>query len=519
MKRRPLASRIFFGTLANAVGQAAVVLGGLVVVPVVVHHVGVTDYAIWAVIVAAGNLVQLVELGISDGLVKFVAEEVSRERRSEAALMIGAATWNYAVIGLAVVLAGFVLAAVVPDVLGLHGHRRELVPALIIPSAIAFGLWVPSVAPLAVLRGLERFSALNAVRVLGALLEVVLTVVLMSMGAGIVAIAWIFVTSTVATYVASVLVVRRVAPDLWTHPIRRDRSRLRRLLRFSVPVALVEIVGRVQTRLDTVIIAAVLPIRAVAPYTFAQRLADGTRITTEQFVKVLLPVATEVSTTRDPRALRGIFLTATRLSAAIALAVALPLALLGGPTLALWVGSAFRDDGDVVAILAISAIFDLCLFSAAAVLQSIERHGPLAKIAVGGALANVVISIALVTPFGVVGVALGTLIASSGATLLFALPYAARTLGVPLRAVARQVLLRLSVPALVFAAALEAAENALQVTSIARLLAVVVFGLICYALAYMLVGAGASERLAYRSAGSSAMRWLLRPRRPGVSRA
>jgi O-antigen/teichoic acid export membrane protein len=199
--------------------------------------------------------------------------------------------------------------------------------------------------------------------------------------------------------------------------------------------------------------------------------------------------------------------------------VALPLALLGGPTLALWVGSEFRGDGDVVAILAISAVFDLCLFSAAAVLQSIERHGPLAKIAVAGALVNVLISIALVTPLGVVGVALGTLIASSGATVLFALPYAARTLGVRLRALAREVLLRLSAPVLVFAVALKAAENALPVTSIVRLLVVVAFGLTCYTLAYVLVGAGANERLAYRAAGSSAVRWLLRPLRTGVSRA
>jgi O-antigen/teichoic acid export membrane protein len=519
MKRRALESRLFFGTLSNVVGQGVIVLAGLLVVPLIVHRVGATDYGIWAVTVSVASLVQIADLGVSDGLVKYVAQYVSSDDRREAALFVGAATWNYAVIGTFIALAGLALAAGLPEVLGLQGHIRHVVAPMVALVAVALGIYIPSVAPLAVLRGLEQFPVLNVIRAGGALLEVVLTIPVLLIGGGIVGLASVFLASTVATFAASVVVVRRTAPDLWEHPIRRDPARARRLLRFSLPVAFVEIAGRLQLHSDAIVIAVALPVRFVTPYNFAQRLADGTRITTEQFVKVLLPVATEVSSTRQRSALGSIFLTVTRLSFAIAVAVALPLILLGGPTLSLWVGPEFRGHGDIVAILAASAVFDLCLFTAAAILQSIERHQPLARMALAGASVNVLLSITLVGPFGIVGVALSTLIASSGVTILFALPYAARTLGVPLRTLARDVLVRLLIPIAVFAAVLIGGDRVLPVTSIFRLGAVVGVGLACYGLVYMVVGAGPLERVAYRSGARHAARWLLRPLRGATTRA
>jgi O-antigen/teichoic acid export membrane protein len=273
-------------------------------------------------------------------------------------------------------------------------------------------------------------------------------------------------------------------------------------------VAIVQVAGRLQTRTDAVIIGAALPVRLVAPYNFAQRLAEGTRLTTEQFVKVLLPVATEVGSTRDPAALRGLFLTATRLALAITLSVALPLILLGSSILSLWVGHQFSGYGDVVAILAASAVFDLVTYPASAVLQGMERHPPLAWMALGDGVVNVILSVALVGRFGVVGVAAATLAATVGETTLFVLPYAARTLGISLADLGREVLLRLAVPVAAFAGILVATSRSLPVTSLPRLAAVLGAALTAYALVYFVLGAGQRERSAYRSLASQALRLM-----------
>jgi O-antigen/teichoic acid export membrane protein len=280
------------------------------------------------------------------------------------------------------------------------------------------------------------------------------------------------------------------------------------LLSFSGSVAVVQVAGRLQTRTDAIVIGVALPVRLLTPYNFAQRLAEGTHLTTEQFVKVLLPVATELGATRDRRALRGFFLTATRLTLAIALAVVLPLVLLGGSVLSVWVGSEFSKYGDVVAILAASAVFDLVGYPAAAVLQSIERHPPLAWMALGNGLVNVILSIVLVGPFGIVGVAVATLVASVGEAILFVLPYAARTLEVSLANLGREVAVRLIVPVAVFAAILVAISQSIELTSLPRLAAALSVALSGYAIAYAVMGAGESERSAYRVLANAAIRLM-----------
>src|SRR6202022_1654185 len=135
----------------------------------------------------------------------------------------------------------------------------------------------------------------------------------------------------------SLVVARRLAPGYMAIALRWDASRTRRLLRFSRSVAVLHVAFQMQTKLDAVVIAAALPVRVVTPYNFGQRLATGTEIATDQFSKLVLPLATEFGATRERAALRALFLTATRLTLVIALGVGLPLALLGGPILKLWV--------------------------------------------------------------------------------------------------------------------------------------------------------------------------------------
>jgi O-antigen/teichoic acid export membrane protein len=510
-----LHKRVFVGTVSNLLGMGVIVICSLALVPVIVHRVGATDYGILVVATAIASFFYLLDVGISAGLVKYVAEYVARSEYDEGAWMVGAATWLYALIGVAVCIVGVGLALVLPALLGLHGHTRRVVPAVAALTAIDVGISIPSIAPIALLRGLQRFSLVNGMAVGGAIIGAGLTVGALLLGGGIVGVAAAVAVSDVIMFAMSFGVIRRVAPELTGRLFRPDRQRARRLMRFSSSIAIIGFSGGLQRRTDAIVIGAALPVRLVTPYNFAQRLAEGTRITTEQFVKVVLPVATEIGVTRDRAVLRGLFLTATRLSLAITLAVALPLIVLGGSILSLWVGSQYGKYGDLVAILAASAVFDLVAWPAGSVLQGIERHPPLARIALGNGITNLLLSVALVGAFGVEGVAVGTLVASVGATMLFVFPYTARSLGISFSDLGREVLVRLVVPGTALAAILVAMSSSMAVTSLARLVAVLAVALSGYALAYVVVGAGPRERDAYRLAASAVVRlvWPLPGRR------
>jgi O-antigen/teichoic acid export membrane protein len=500
------ARRVAVGTASNALGRTVTLLAAVAATPIIVHAVGATDYGTWVLIASIAAIGGLFEFGMSAGLVKFVAEHTARDEIDQAARMVATAAWLYRLIGAFFVIAGVGLAMWVPSVLGLEGETASIARALGTIAALDLGISMLSLASLSVLKGLHRFPVINTIQAVAAVLAVGLTVVAVETDAGIVGVSAAWALSTAVTTAGFFIAARRLVPEHLSAPVRRDAEAVRRLVRHSRSIAAVQIAVHMQSRLDSLVIAAALPVRNVTPYNFAQRLADGTVTVTDQFGKVLLPLASEISATRERAATRALFLTSTRLTIAISLAVGLPIALLGGQILEIWVGDEFAGYGGLVAILACATIVDLPSYPAAAVLQSLGRHGPIAWMATGGAVANIGLSVALVGPLGVDGVALGTLIAGGIEIIFFVLPYAARVLDISPRQFASHILLPLLLPSAALTAVVLGGDAILPVTSLPRLALVVGAAVVVFGLAYMALGAEPRERAAYRAAGAAAMR-------------
>jgi len=144
-----------------------------------------------------------------------------------------------------------------------------------------------------------------------------------------------------------------------------------------------------------------------------------------------------------------------------------------------------------------------CRYPAAALLQSIERHSPIAWMALGTGVLNLGLSIAFVGPYGLEGVATATLLASAVEITVFVVPYAARVLGVSWREFASEVVLPLLLPGAVLAGLVIAGSAILPVTSLVRLAVVVGVAVTGYLFAYARVGASPHERSVYRAALSA----------------
>ena len=151
--------------------------------PIIVHAVGATDYGIWVLVGAVATFGGILELGISAGLVKYVAEHAAREEVDEAARIVGAATWLYQA-ARRVLRAGRPRALLLaPLVLGLEGDSAELARALGALAALDLGISMLSLAPLSVLKGLQRFPTVNVIQAGAAIFALAFTAVAV-LGAG-----------------------------------------------------------------------------------------------------------------------------------------------------------------------------------------------------------------------------------------------------------------------------------------------------------------------------------------------
>jgi O-antigen/teichoic acid export membrane protein len=481
------------GAASNVVGQVVVIATGILLTPLILGHVGATQYGLWALANSLVGYGGLLDLGISSAIQKYVAEHRARDRIDEASRLVSTAVLLYALLGVVAAVTLGVLAAVVPDVFGVPQDDRDAAFWLTVVVALQVGISLPAATPSAILRGSQRFVETNVLVIAGTLLSAVLIVIVLEAGGGIVAVAAVGVAVVAVMQIPAVLLVRQAVPDLRIAFDGVTRGSIRGLFSFSASVFVVRVAGVVAQRTDALVIGAALAVRSVTPYVLAQRLSEVIQLFTSQIGQVLLPLASEFDARDEQQRLRGLYLVATRIVLTLAAGLAITLGVLGGSILSVWVGEEYAEYGYLTAILAAAAVVDTLNWPAASILTGMARHRPLAWIALASAVANVALSVALVDPYGLKGVAVGTLLPSAVASLLLVLPLSLRTLHVELTEFLRSVVVPVIPPAALLAAALLAAEAMLDTQSVAVLAATVVAGAVLYAATYLRFSAGPLE--------------------------
>jgi O-antigen/teichoic acid export membrane protein len=306
------------------------------------------------------------------------------------------------------------------------------------------------------------------------------------------------------------LAVRRIAPELGpaamlgraaTASSAREAGAdsvapgtTRRLLGFSWPLLVLDIAGMLQSKTDEIVVGIMLSLGAVTPYSLGRRLSAIPRMLAEQFAILLLPMASELEARAERERLRALYLGGVRLSLGIAMPLTGCLAILAVPILDVWVGPGYESSASIVVILLVATAIDLSLWPAGFVLQGIDRHRWLAPISLASGLANLVLSLALARPYGIVGVAIGTLIPTTIEAVLLLTPFTLRALSIGASRFLGEALLPALLPVIPMVLILLGTEQLVPPTSIVSIVALVALAHLVYGIGYLAMGAAAPER-------------------------
>jgi len=495
-------------TVANGLSRVVAIAASFLLTPIILHAVGTESYGLWVLLGAIVAYGSLLDLGIGGALTKYVAEHRARGESAEARGTIATAARLYVLLGASAALLGTVLSRFVPSAIGIPPDLVPLAQVTMAIMAIGLGVAIPCATGVAVLQGLQRWDIAAAIAIAGSLLVAAGTVAALSLGWGIPGIAALAVPVPIATLLLAVGAIRRVAPDVAAGPRRREPGAARRIIGFSWPLLVIDVAGRLQSRTDEIVVAVALSLDAVTPYALGRKLSTIPQLVAQQFALQLLPLASEFEALDEHDRLRALYLGGVRVSLAIALPLTGCLLLLAGPILDVWVGPGFESGAPIVVILAIAAAIDLSLWPAGFVLQGIARHRWLAPIALGSGVANLVLSVALARPFGIVGVALGTLLPTTVEAVLLLTPYTLRTLGIGGSRFVSQALAPALLPVVPMLAVLAVMVRLVPPTSAISIVALVAVAHLVYGLFYLAAGPAAPERRLAHELAVSVLRWL-----------
>jgi len=380
--------------------------------PFTIHKLGDDGYGTWNLINAITGYLGLLVLGVPMASVRYFAQHAAKGDVRKMNEAIGSCTALYLGLGAMALVAGvglyafFVEGYHIPATLQRDAHVSFAIVVLIV------SLGFVALLPNGILAAHDDFVPRNVVRLWGVLLRLVLTFGLLAINASLTMLALVQLVCMVFDFGLCWLIIRKRYPATRIRLADCNWGMTRSIFAFSLYVLLLNAGGRLSFETDSIVIGGYMDVGSIPYFTVANSFIIYLMDFLVSIAAVLMPTATRLQTQGKHEELREIFLKWSKIALTLTIAAGLFLIVLGPRFIAWWVDSSFEQPaGEVLQILMLSYLVFLPVRGVALpMLMGLGKAGlPTVGFLVAGIL-NLVLSIVLVRPMGLAGVALGTAI-------------------------------------------------------------------------------------------------------------
>jgi O-antigen/teichoic acid export membrane protein len=417
---------------SNWAGLAVNIAAGFFLSPFILHHLGDEAFGLWILIFSLTGYYGIFDFGIRSSLVRYVSKFQAIGDKDQLARLVNTSLVTYSCVGLILM---------VPTVLGGFYVDRlfHISPAFLKDARILFLMVGYSMAlgfPLGIsdgiLEGLQRFYLMNWTNIVTTLVRAVLIIYVLRHGFGLLSVALITVSlPLIASAVRAVIAQRLLAiPYGWKYV---DRESLRQVANYGSVTFMIIVAARLRFRTDAVIIGTFLSAAAITHFSIGARLVDYAADVVYSLAQIFTPMSSHFHATGDYDQLRKIFVSGNRACALVMFPMTVALVVMGKSVIEAWVGPRYVSSYIVLLIILIPSTFYEAQSTSNRILYGISLHKSLAYVVLMEGIANVILSIVLVRPLGIVGDAIGTAIPMLCTSLFFLPRHMCRQLGIPVR--------------------------------------------------------------------------------------
>jgi O-antigen/teichoic acid export membrane protein len=422
---------------------------GFAMVPIALRYLGTGDYGLLVLVGSLAGYVSLSGLGTGTAIMRSVAEARSAAAPPDLSQTISTAFFFYLLISILGLAATLLLIQPLPYLFQVPHDKVGLSRTLLLISFAGAWATFPLSVQTGVLIGRERFDLMNLLQAAQAIVWLLAGVLVLWSGGQLV--AFLFTRTATSLLFASVgaWLAHRELPSLRLSSKMIRLSELRSLLSFGLFIFCVHVAVQISQQADAIVIGIFLPLETIAVYNIGLRLSEIAREIPAQLGRLMPPVIARLDRRTQPEELRTAFEESTKWILAIALAAATPLIVFADSLIRAWVGEGFIRAAIVVYILCVGGIVSVGQSPAGYILMFKGRHKLSAGLSLSDCVLNLVLSIILIRPFGIVGVALGTTLTVVILNTFVNVPLACRLIDMPVRRLFRGAVLPALAPAVV----------------------------------------------------------------------
>lgn len=399
--------------------------------PIIVRSLGNSAYGVWSLLVSVVGYLGLLDFGVRGAVTRYVAHHHAVGDNEGSSSIVSAGMALFLFLGVVAILLSGVVAYFLPVLFNIPESLVSDSRIVLVLGGLTVAATLVGAVFGGIVTGLERFDISSGIEIVVTAIRSVAIVLALKEGYGVAALGWIYLASSVLSGVAARVAVRRLYPELRLRLHADLRPHIRTIFSYSMFLSVIHVMGILVYYSDALVIAAFLPVSAVTFYAIAGNLCDYAYKVAGALSKMMTPRVSALSSLGSGNLTDEIVNTA-RIATLATASIAAIFWFRGETFINLWMGADYGPaSGEILRVLAFVVWLGGARFVASSSIMGVNKHRMLIPALVFEAMTNLALSIALVGPLGIRGVAIGTLIPSMLVSLLY-IPFClSKATGVP----------------------------------------------------------------------------------------
>ncbi len=404
-------AKISRNVFANITGMMAQIIIAFILSPFLVHTLGDTKYGIWTIAVAFTGYMNLLDLGLTSAVNKYVAKYSSLKDNKNVNAIVSTSFALFFFMGLIIVLVSPFMADFIVSIINIDQSLTNVVHLLIIIVSFDIAIFVISGLFKGIFGGFQHYSVINFTQVISALYKALMFYYFLSEGHDLIAMGLISISANIMTIIIFYSLLKKNYPQVSIEFSGISRPSASKILHYSKFTFIAMMANQLIYYSDAFVIGYFMSAAAVTYYSIPWTLAEYTKKISMAISQTYTPAVSEIDARGDMEHIKSLYLSGTKYMIIISNLLAIGMIVLGGAFIALWMGEKYKELCEtVLIILFVNQIFQGPQQISYSILQGMAKQKYYSYISMGVSVVNLILSILLVQKWGIVGVALGAAI-------------------------------------------------------------------------------------------------------------
>jgi len=380
--------------------------------PVFVRNLGNYDYGIWVIMMAVLGYMGLLDMGMKPAISRFAANYLASNKSNRLQELYSTSFVFLALVGLTLCACFIVWAIFWPYLLSDKSESLFKYSLLLIIIGAQLLIVFPGYVAESFLEGFQKYYLKNNITIFNSIVGSVILYFTIEPGNALVLLAGVnAIGLSVKYFIYMFLLTRENLGGLKPVFSLATWSSFKKTAVFGVKSMIQGIASTIEMGTDTIVIGAFLGPAVVPFYAIPANVISYIRNFGWTLTHAFMPLFSEMHAKNNELKIQQLYLTASRYIVALLLPICVGATLVGGDFIGVWVGEQYQRDADtIILLLVVYMVLPFLNPLSTRYLTAIGKHGLLAKLYPVSASVNLIASIIFVQYWGIIGVAVGSVI-------------------------------------------------------------------------------------------------------------